>query len=940
MAAPITMPQRDEAACEFLVKELLEDGEARLAAGDLAEAMACFGIASQLAPTMADIKVFLGRCTLEAGFPKAALALFEEARAAGFQGADLSGYMGRAYGRNHDWGAAETCFRTAIELDPASFEWRRELLTCLRHMNRDTEAFENAQAVAQSYPRDWQCWNDLAGFALHLGQFDQAETWARRAAALAPSEGKVHETLADLHFLRGDAASALKEREQAIEIGGAKFMSAAPYFHPVPYDKGMSPPVIARLRDRLRRAMHSAPGLPWLVQADAQCAVLEGNFAEAEAMLRALLASDSENLSALLDLCLVGLVQGAAAETLPAPPSRQFDTSIPHLIYQRQGTPRADVGLDFGCRRKLLNELWNDSGLERLARWIGPVAGTTFYGHLVMAFLHYERGDIEQGRLAHQSWVSVLTDAHYARPERTIAPHLSLCLLLEDLDLPSEVDRVWKQYLHRPEALIKLICGVFSLIHSYRDSEKLAEVAFNEIERLPEILAAHPAPEQIWQHAILAASFLPNTDAAYDRTCRQALAFYKERAASVPAFPRKPDSATPAERRIRVGYVMTDFSHQDLPSEQFVLTFHDQRRVEVFVYYFTPSVAAHVRPTRPAPPVLANWWGSLRDINDMDARQAAQRIAEDGIDILVDTVGWWVHEIPELFVLRPAPIQVTWLGLGRPGKAGVIDYIVGNEDLFPRHYDELYPEKFIRLEGCYIPPKPLPQDIPATPRRLLGLPEDKFIYLAYHQAMKVSARSLRLWMEILRRTPDSMLLLPALGIREVETAAREAGVDLERIRYFRWVRTELENISRIGAGDVYLDTVPFNSSGLTGYDAIAMGVPRVTLCDRNLYSRFGLVLQNSMGLGDLVCFSEADFIDLAVALRNDPERLGAIRAKMAEARRVSPAMDPNILMRGIEDAWERIANDYRRGLKPHGFDVPMATSQGIPESGKKMGRTG
>lgn len=930
MTATVTMPQRDEAVCKFFVHELLQDGAACLAAGDLAEAMACFGIASQLAPTKADIKVRLGLCTLEAGFPRAALTLFGEARAAGFHGAGLDGYMGRAYSQSHDWSAAEACFRAAIDLDPAPFQWRRELSTCLRRLNRDTEAFENAHAVAQSYPQDWQSWNDLAGLALHLGHFDEAETWARHAAELAPSEAQIHETLADLHFLRGDAVTALSEREQAIQMGGAKFMSAAPYFHPVPYDKGLSPPVVARLRDRLHRAIHLAPGSPWLVQTDAQCAVLEGNLAEAEAILRALIAREPENLSALLDFCLVRLAQGAAAETLPAPTPRQFDKGILTLIFQRQCTPRADVGLDFGCRRKLLSALWNDSGLEQLARWISPVAAATFFGNLIMAFLHYERGDIEQGRLAHQSWVSALTDADYAIPERSITPHLFLCLLLEDLGLRSEVDRVWKQYLHHPEALIKLLSGVFSLIHNYRDSEKLAEVAFNEIERLPEILAAHPAPEQVWQHAILAASFLPSTDTPYDRACRQALAFHKERAAAVPVSPLKPDSATPADRRIRVGYVMTDFSHQDLPSEQFVLTFHDQRRVEVFVYYFTPSVAAHVRPTRPAPPVLANWWGTLRDINDMDAHQAAQRIAEDGLDILVDTVGWWVHEIPELFVLRPAPIQVTWLGLGRPGKTGVIDYIVGNEDLFPRHYDELYPEKFIRLEGCYIPPKPLPKDIPATPRRLLGLPEDKFIYLAYHQAMKVSARSLRLWMEILRRTPDSLLLLPALGIREVEIAARKAGVDLERIRYFRWVRTELENISRIGAGDVYLDTVPFNSSGLTGYDAIAMGIPRVTLCDSNLYSRFGLVLQNSMGLKDLVCFSEAEFIDLAVALHNDHERLSTIRAKMAEARRVSPAMDPNVLMRGIEDAWERIVSDHRRGLKPHGFDVPMATSQPSP----------
>ena len=933
MGGPTAFESVEISARDALLAELLGDAETLLAAHELAEAMACYQIAAQLEPLSAKATMGLGLCALEAGFPHAALGHFRRTRELGVHGAEFHGAMGRAHGKTNEWREAEQCFRAAVERDTALPRWHRELCDCLVHLNRDAEALDNARAIAEQYPDDWRSWNDLAAIALYFRHYEQAEEWGLRAAALAPFEAQVHQTRADLCFMRGDAAAAIKARERAVGFGGAVAMSAAPCFPSSTSDAAFPPPVLDRIRDRLRRATTLAPDLPWLAQAASHCAVMQGDLAQAQAMLARLVTARPEDGAVRLDLGLVMLARGGGFEAAPLFDPLQFDKCLLPLLIQRQVGEKKDVGLDFACRRKLLQILWSEGGLTQLARWVRPAAAAANSGNCVLAYLLFAKGDREGGRQAHQAWVGRLGPADMEKSQWSIHPHLILCQMLAALGVKDEADRLWAQFLARPYALLKVIGEAFALLPASGDSEELARVLVREFDRLPAILAGHPVPEQVWEQAILVASFLSGDDDDYDRTCRMALAFHQGRGTKA-AIPVRSVPAAPSDARVRVGYVMVDFSHQDLPPEQYALTFHDHRRVNAFVYFFTPETAAHVRPDRPAPPVLADWPGTLRDINRMKADAAAELVASDGIDILVDTVGWWAREIPELFIRRPAPIQVTWLGLGRPGKAGVIDYIVGNEDLFPRYQDERYPEKFVRLGGCYIPPKPLPAHIPATPRRLMGLPDDAFVYLAYHQTMKVSARSLRLWMEILRRTPGSLLLLPRLNIKVIEAAATNAGVDLDRIFYCRWVRTELENISRIGAADVYLDTVPFNSSGLTGYDAIVMGVPRVTLCRRNLYSRFGLVLQNALGMGDLVSFSEADYIDQAVALHDDRDRLRGIRDQMVRIRQDASVMDPTILMRGIEDAWERMAADHRQGLPPRGFDVVLSqTRRAAPPPG-------
>ncbi|HEX8522327.1 MAG TPA: tetratricopeptide repeat protein [Tepidisphaeraceae bacterium] len=332
------------------------------------------------------------------------------------------------------------------------------------------------------------------------------------------------------------------------------------------------------------------------------------------------------------------------------------------------------------------------------------------------------------------------------------------------------------------------------------------------------------------------------------------------------------------ERKIRVGYVSPDLrSH---PIGYFmapILAAHDQNHVEVFCYYHGPRDAADAllaQLQRDAP----HWVNT----HHLDDDQLAERIRADQIDVLIDLSLHMALNRLILFTRKPAPVQATYLSY--PGTSGLpqMDYRVTDQWMEPADRVDgwLGPEKLARLERCYwcyrVPPE-APEVAPP--------PFEKNGYITFactNNFMKVTDPAIALWAEILKRVPGARLRCfirggAAHNFDSVETFA-DAGIDRERVELLETLPYG-DYLRAYGEIDVALDPFPYNG-GTTTFDSLYMGVPVITLAGELPVGRFGLTIMQNLDLPELVATTPDEYVERAVALAKDRDRLRLLRSTL------------------------------------------------------------
>jgi predicted O-linked N-acetylglucosamine transferase (SPINDLY family) len=130
-----------------------------------------------------------------------------------------------------------------------------------------------------------------------------------------------------------------------------------------------------------------------------------------------------------------------------------------------------------------------------------------------------------------------------------------------------------------------------------------------------------------------------------------------------------------------------------------------------------------------------------------------------------------------------------------------------------------------------------------------------------------------------------------------------------------------QHLSRLALADLFLDSLPYNAH-TTGSDALWAGVPLLTLCGTAFPGRVAASLLEAAGLPELITESAADYEALALALASDRERLGALRAKLAQNRESCALFDTARFTRNLEAAYRAMMVRQRAGLAPQAFAVP------------------
>lgn len=366
-----------------------------------------------------------------------------------------------------------------------------------------------------------------------------------------------------------------------------------------------------------------------------------------------------------------------------------------------------------------------------------------------------------------------------------------------------------------------------------------------------------------------------------------------------------------AKPKIRLGYLSCDF-HEHATALLLVEMFeaHDRERFEVFAYSYGLDDGKGMRER------LERTFDRFIDIQALSTAEAADAIHQDEVDILIDLKGYTSATRTVILSLRPAPIQVNYLGY--PGTLGgeFCDYIITDRFLTPPGSASDYSEAFAYLPDTYQPHgRQCPIGERPT-RREAGLPEKGFIFCCFNQTYKITPEVFDIWCRLLVDIPGSVLWLLKNPLAEgnLRREAFQRGITSERI-IFADDKPQIEHFGRLQLADLVLDTLPYNAH-TTASDALWVGVPIMTCVGETFPSRVAGSLLTAIGLKELIATNLESYYQLAFELATCSNSLNRVKEKLAANRLTTPLFDIVSYTRNLESLYETMWQNYLNGEKP------------------------
>lgn len=349
-------------------------------------------------------------------------------------------------------------------------------------------------------------------------------------------------------------------------------------------------------------------------------------------------------------------------------------------------------------------------------------------------------------------------------------------------------------------------------------------------------------------------------------------------------------------RKLRVGYLSSDFCLHPvalLTAELFEL--HDREAFEIYGFCWTHEDNSGIRQR------IIKAMDHFIRIDGMDDVAAAQLIRDHEIDILIDLHGQTKGARTTILALRPAPIQITYLGLPATTGLPCVDYVIADRFLIPEDYAPFYSEKPLYMPDVYQVSDRQRVSGPIPSRADCGLPEKGFVFCSFNNNYKYTQDVFARWMAILRRVPGSVLWLLSdnpWAEANLKNEASAHGIDPARLIFAGRVSPE-NYLARFATADLFLDSFPFNA-GTTANDALWMGLPVLTRSGRSFASRMAGALLTAAGLPELITDNLDDYETKAVAIATDPAWHGELKARLAETRRSGVLFDTPRFVRNLE----------------------------------------
>ena len=404
--------------------------------------------------------------------------------------------------------------------------------------------------------------------------------------------------------------------------------------------------------------------------------------------------------------------------------------------------------------------------------------------------------------------------------------------------------------------------------------------------------------------SFLAISESPADQQICAHTLRQA--FAQDKPPLCPAAPY-------GHQRLRVAYLSADL-HEHATAYLMAELFerHDRQQFEVYAYSFGPNGPGPMRER------LLQAFEHFHDVLDWTDEQVAQHMRAQEIDIAVDLKGYTAHSRTAILALRPAPIQVNYLGYPGTMAAGFIDYLLGDAIVTPPGHDTFYTEKVVRLPGSYqvndrqrvIAPQ-------ALSREACGLPAKGFVFCCFNNNYKVSPAVFDIWMRLLQKVPGSVLWLlqdNPDAMANLRAEARARGVDVQRLVFAERIPLP-EHLARHQHAGLFLDTLPYNAH-TTASDALWAGLPVLTCQGASFAGRVAASLLHAAGMPELVTANLQEYESRAYQLATDTALLEGTKARLWAQRGTCALFDSDAFRQHLEAAYQAMyqAHGQRSGV--------------------------
>ncbi len=403
--------------------------------------------------------------------------------------------------------------------------------------------------------------------------------------------------------------------------------------------------------------------------------------------------------------------------------------------------------------------------------------------------------------------------------------------------------------------------------------------------------------------------FLALSDSAADQlACNRA-----HLRSMVKVAPAAPWAGNPyRHERIRLAYVSADFKeHAVSYLTAGLFEAHRRDHFEVIGVEIGPSVIDPMQQR------IEHAFDRYIRVGELSDRNAADQLRALEIDIAVDLTGATRNGRPGLFALRPAPVQISYLGF--PGTSGAewIDYIIADRVVIPEAVAQHYSEKILWLPVSFqVSDDKRPRVPEPMTRRQCGLPDDGLVLASFNGNAKITPELFDLWMRLLRAIDSSVLWLFAPHPRSQENLLQEAyarGVTRDRIVFAESLPYQ-RHLARISLADILLDTFPFNG-GTTVNDALWAGLPVVTRAGEAFAARMAAGLLMALGLPELIAQDFEEYESIVLTLARNPTLRAQIQARLAR-RHESTLFSTEALCDVLESGYKCLYAASQAGAAP------------------------
>ena len=328
------------------------------------------------------------------------------------------------------------------------------------------------------------------------------------------------------------------------------------------------------------------------------------------------------------------------------------------------------------------------------------------------------------------------------------------------------------------------------------------------------------------------------------------------------------------DKKLNIGYLSSDcYAHTMMNYIVPLWQKHDKENFNFFIFNCADKNDGVTKE-------IQNTGIEIIDCVKLNDEQLAKTIKEKDIDILVE-LGGFTHLRCFVALYKPAPIIMSYLGYLNTLGMREVDYIIADEYSIPQENAYLYTEKPLYLDTGYqiFSEKNLP-DITECPFKKNGY----ITYGSFNCTSKFSDANIYLWAQILKRNENSKLLIyrTSLTIRIMKVIRgkfEKLGISEDRIIFSSKVYSP--HFHAYLLCDIALDTYPFSGMSIAIETAL-MGVPTVSLEGNAIQSRGAGRINSLLGNEDFNAINGEEYIEKAISLANEKEKLEDLRKNYRE----------------------------------------------------------